>query len=85
MDAIFGDHYTPEAESTGREALLPRSGHRTPIQDHHLDPPAMDRGRNRATSGGGGGGGRNFITRMFSKKSDDTGSGYSRLEAGNDE
>lgn len=79
MDAIFGDHYTQEGESTGREALLPRSRHRSPIEDHHLEPPVMDEPRNSLTGSVG------FFSRIFVKKNNVSGGDYRRLEAGADD
>lgn len=76
---IFGDHYTQEGESTGREALLPRSRNRSPIEDHHLEPPAMEEPRSSPTSSGG------FFSRMFASKSNISGGDYRRLEAGADD
>ena len=79
MDAIFGDRYTREGESTGREALLPRSRHRSPIEDHHLEPPVTDETRNSPADSVG------FFARMFTKKNNESGGDYRRLEAGADD
>lgn len=79
MDAIFGDHYIQEGESTGREALLPRNRYRSPIEDHHLEPPVMNEPRDSPTGSVG------FFSRMFAKKNNESGGDYRRLEAGADD
>lgn len=77
MDTIFGDHYAQEGESPGREALLPRSRHQSPIEDHHLEPPAMGEPRNSPADSGG------FFSRMFTNN--EPRGDYRRLEAGADD
>ena len=74
MDAIFGDQYSPEGDSSGRQSL-PRSDSRILIQDHHIEPPVFDdrENVNRAPRR------RNWFARIFSK--DDSGGDYRRLEA----
>jgi len=75
MDNIFGDQYSVEA---GRETLLPRSGQRRPIEEHHLEPPPIfEPSRPEETASGG------FFTRIFGifgEKDTKSGGAYRRLD-----
>ena len=78
MDIIFGDQYSAEYESGGRETLLPRSGQRSPIEEHHLEPPPIfEPSRGGETANGG------FFTRIFrifGEKDTKSGGAYRRLD-----
>lgn len=72
MDVIFGDQYSVEDESAGRETLLPRSGQRSPIEEHHLEPPPVF--EHQETAGG------SLFSRIFRIFGEKSGGAYRRLD-----